>query len=248
MPRRTSVSKTPAAFEPETAYAILQTNGTAPVIVGTIVSLLNVLPITIATMCGFFAMTRRALPITLRSALTVAATFFGVVSLLVTPIVLLIASPLVTYLVWTMAKRAKYWAERSTGHRNEQENVASGEAGLFANVLRNVAGRSRTIDPAKVKASTGIYFGVLIAATVLVAPPWLPESHITLRGSPVVTGYVLGTTDNNIAVLVSRPRQVIYIKPREVISQALCSSHYGYLYTTLPYVVARGVIANYPPC
>ena len=193
-----------ADFNPATAYGIIQSSGTANVIIGTVISLIPSIAIITA------------------SGLIVYLVFYPRDTKL---------SPAAELAVWTSMSMLVLIALLTIALRYL---IAIGLWMLFILILLKFRGDikealDRHADSRTVRnAARG--FGFIIAVTVIfgivLSPPWMPSEYLVFNNGQSVTGYVLNETQTGMAVLQASPREVLYYgDPRSSLQEEyVCSN------------------------
>lgn len=212
-----------AAFEPETAYGILQASGTATIIIGTIISLLGPFGMEAVAFLAYSVLSRRSTSDHSRTVQITLLMLASIVTLFTAP-VLLFGVLLFDALLYASIRM---YGPRVT-NRVGMKVTDSRRANVIA--LRIVL---------SFLALGACYF-------VIITPPWLPAERIEVKKSPAVIGYVLGTTSGEVAILTMQPRRVIILDISDITERSLCSA--GGTFGTATLSAILGQSAKYPRC
>jgi hypothetical protein len=191
-----------ADFNPATAYGIVQSSGTANVIIGTVISLVPSIAIIAASgLVVYLVFYPRSKPLSPAAELAVwtSMTMLVLIALLTIALRYLIAIG-----IWMLF--ILFLLKFRTPIRNALKE--HGDAPVIRNAARG--------------------FGLIIAVTVIfgivLSPPWMPSEYLVFKNGQSVTGYVLSETQTGMAVLQASPREVLYYgDPRSLQEEYVCS-------------------------
>lgn len=206
-----------AQFNIETSYAILQASGTGAIVVGTVISLIPGISVTIA--CGSAWLATAYTPDFGTSvALWLATALFTCITVLTTPLKywpLVVACVLALAAGWTFKERFR------KASQPRRKWLAAVIAALFA---------------------------LLLIVGIVQSPPWGPEEDFAFSGQPVVTGYLLGQTDQVTTILIAKPRKIDYYKTATLKNQFACKNVSTFSYSLIHYVPGFNTAPPYPAC
>jgi hypothetical protein len=227
---------TVAGGDPETAYAILQAQGTGTVIIGALLTSIGfvIAPIGVALIATPSKTTVGSRPgnhYMLGFLLLIVAAF-------TTPWFQLLVIAGSTLLVWLIV-----------------------EGTMMASMV--LAGVPKWKRQMKFQSNYLItlsltYICFAIAGAFINSTPWLPTEKISLHGYSPMTGYVLARDDSQIVVLRYRTWVIQNVPTREVTSVQECTTHYYWREETVigllfklrlfPFGIANGLPQHYPSC
>ena len=186
-----------AQFNPETAYGILQANGTTSVVIGTVISLIPSIAI-IAALClisWLIYSEHDELSEGLVFALWTTMGVLVLIALITTPvryILFLAGCTLLVLIVWAI----KTWIK-------EIQKKTAGQIG------------SRVL---------ALFVAAILVFGVVISPPWMPPEHLSFSHAPPVTGYILTQSSDGVTVLQISPRKLMYYGPGALTGQTPCSN------------------------
>jgi MFS family permease len=209
-----------ASFEPETAYEILQANGTGTVVVGSIVSLLGPALIAITIICwqAYISTGKEHQHRQRRGRLLVALQLLVGFSLFLTPTVVFVAIPVTVALALLETRLLRRWVGKQRG----KYMTGSGED--RDEKARRVTKESISLTSLAKKPSVVISV-LLVALYVFFSTPWFPSERISIRGAErTETGYILSATGDDITMLIhtSTGNAVRHFDPHLVIKRIPC--------------------------
>ena len=221
-----------SAHDPETAYAILQIQGTGNVIAGSLISGVGLIvaPLAVISFCAYKI---RRDPN--KASLAWLAGIFGIFIVaytapfgIFTALVALTAAS--SLILWIMRSIFCWYARQKNNGGPPRARLSFYEI-------------------------TAIYLGLtLLFFTSYVLPPWLPAENIMV-GKSTITAYVLSQDPTTTYILQENPVKIIRLPTSEIISQTYCSTS-GYLIGDEPLVqllrrigfLAPGQAPIYPRC
>jgi hypothetical protein len=218
----------------ETAEGILQASGTATVVIGALIPAMGLVTLAL-TAVAVNLLVFGAIDDSLRPLAVALAGIFLLASFFTTPIFFLFM------LALGVAVNLKLRSSMPSHPKRSK----------FEMWLRS------RVNPDNVKERWSVYYlmGAIVLLFVFLATsstPWLPAETITFSNKHQLTGYVLGETTNDLAVLTYRTRRIVDITPNSIISRAICSEsgaiYNGFFYETLPTLIAQHNTSNYPAC
>ena len=183
-----------AKFNIETTYGILQASGTGAVIVGTVISLIPGIAVTVALASGLVVIFYNGMDDRIYFPLWVTIVFFSIIASVTTPVEYL---PVILACV-----------------------VGIVVARLFRKHIRRWSPRLKRIVATYVAA----IFAIILMVGVIQGSPWGPEEHFIFKGSQQVTGYLLSQTDTTTAILQARPREIGYYATAQLTTQDACKN------------------------
>jgi len=195
-----------ADFNPATAYGIVQSSGTANVIIGTVISLIPSIAIIAASGLIVYLVfyPHDKLSAAAELAVWTSMSMLVLIALLTIALRYLIAIGLwVLFILFLLIFRKKI-----------KDALKLDKEAKDAPVIRN--------------AARG--FGLIIAVTVIfgivLSPPWMPSEYLVFKNGQSVTGYVLSETQTGMAVLQASPREILYYgDPRSSLQEEyVCSN------------------------
>jgi hypothetical protein len=90
---------------------------------------------------------------------------------------------------------------------------------------------------------------VLIAA---ISPLWLPLERLEIRSSKPVTAYVLSTTDQDVTILIPKPKKIRHIDTSDLVGRIPCRPRQSFRQSlsnfSLAMVIFGSQTAKYPSC
>jgi hypothetical protein len=191
-----------ADFNPATAYGIIQSSGTANVLIGTVISLIPSIAIIAASGLIVYLIFYPHPKLTPAAELAVwtSMSLLVLIALLTIPLRYIIA-----IVVWMLFILLLLMFRKSIKTALEHDDNTR--------LLRN--------------AARG--FGFIIALTlifgIVLSPPWMPSEYLVFKNGQSVTGYILSQTQTGMAVLQASPRQVLYFQdPRFLQREYICSN------------------------
>ena len=199
-----------AKANPETAYAILQTSGTANVVIGTVLSLIP----SIALIGASYLAIRRIFVQFPNSKLADSGELNQAEELG----------------IWTSICTLFLIAVLTVPFRYSPAPAVVVATLILARIFRNrinKAGReNKKLGGRVVKAAAVLIAGTLLAGVIL-APPWMPAERLAFtKASKIkpVAGYVLDQSQTGLTVLSIDPTQVVYFGPKDLVSEVACSA------------------------
>jgi hypothetical protein len=200
-----------ASFEPETAYEILQANGTSTVIIGSVISLLGPALIAAAIICWQAYVStgkeRRQRRYRLLMALELSVGF----GLFLTPALVFVGVPAIVALAVLELHLIRRWRSKQRGEDREER-------------ARRVTKESASLTSLAKRPSV-VLSVLLVAVYVFFSPSWLPSERVSIRGAErTETGYILSATSDDITMLIptSAGNIVRHVDPHLVIKRMPC--------------------------
>jgi hypothetical protein len=217
-----------SAGDPETAYAILQSQGTTSVIVGSLISAIGLL----APAAAFLAIrvvmgpTNDGISKGIMFALAVGA---ALLTLLDGPAVLIAGSLLLSFPISIIARTYSYTYKSAP----DGKGPYSGKDVILA-----------------------AYVASALVLTTLTTTPWIPAEDFSVKGHPVVTGYMLSQDNGIDTILTYKPTGVMLTLSGDISRQVTCRApNYWKEQETINQYLggfmnrANGSITTkYPPC
>jgi hypothetical protein len=223
-----------AKANPETAYAILQTGGTANVVIGTVLSLIPSIALIGASYLAVGRIWVRFSRSPDSSELTQAEELG----------------------IWTSICALFLIAILTIPFRYSLAPAAVVVALILARIFRDRIEKARTEKKTwvgrVVKLAAGLIAAGLLAG-VIIAPPWMPAEQLTFTTASKykpVAGYVLDQSQTGLTVLSIDPRQIMYFGPKDLLSETACSAFRS---DDLPIIFHTGLnrffhLYSYPHC
>lgn len=225
-----------AEFNIETAYAILQEGGTAAVLIG---AGLQSLPLIVIPTMGYFVAFHK--PFRSRDTFIQAILLFILIVSLITvifvvPLILLVIT-LLSFLVGILT------SEFQTG---KQLGTSSEEEGAKQNLATRREANARAKRERNARSMIVACIGILFALGVMFnTSGWLPTERLTMHNR-TISGFVLSISNGYYAILLIKPREVIYINSSEVTNKSLCAAQASWFRKPLSYLFYKPY--NYPSC
>ena len=215
-----------SAFNPETAYGVLQSAGTASIIVGSIVSLFGPLSLVILVTLIGWMIEKHIADTYLRGALISIIIFFGVVTFLMTPIFFsLIYLSAIPMLWFSLHLARSSSAQRSSVPRAEWRKLIP-----FA------------------------YITLIFVFFEVYSPPWLPSERLEFKNAAPAIGYIVARSSDDLTILTDKPREIRHYDPKSLIKETVCSlpSDFSFVFSVYSFgwtpSVFPGYAARYPKC
>jgi hypothetical protein len=228
-----------ANFDPETAYAILQTAGTGTIIIGVFLSSAGF----IAYIAVFLCIARyRMLKVSETHAgeqgnfLVAAGTLFGVVAFLTTPAILFVG--LVILFLATLWP-PKFLTTRKTAETDD--NSDSAEKGKRRSRLKAFLAAPQQLNT----RITLIASMTILVVILVVTSPSLPIEELTLKGSHPLAAYVLSSQGSSYVVLLPNSSKIEFL--HKVTDVKLCDPGNDALLSPLPRLLFA-LRPHYPLC
>jgi hypothetical protein len=191
-----------ADFNPATAYGIVQSSGTANVLIGTVISLIPSMAIIMASGLIVYLIfyPHPKLGPAAELAVWASMSILVLIALLTIPLRYIVAIAVWVLFVLILLVFRKQIKTALAQHQNTL---------LVRNAARG--------------------FGFIIALTlifgIVLSPPWMPSAYLVFKNGQSVTGYVLSETQTGMAVLQASPRRVLYYQdPRSLQEEYICSN------------------------
>jgi hypothetical protein len=211
-----------ADFDAQTAYAVLKSGGTTPILLGVSLSYVWAIAAVGAILVFYVDKQNRSAGDNAGSAAVFAIIVATIVNVLTAPIVvwafsisvalLIFITSLVLYLIFHAGDRAQALLDQA------EEHVAAG--------LRASRSAQRALRRRHKRAKAGLFFSLAVIAIIMITDksPWLPIEVINVSGSSKqYVGYVLSVDDNTLALLNDRPRQVEYVQVKnQTVNRRIC--------------------------
>lgn len=209
----------------DTAYVFLQEQGTAAVLIGTLIFVVPFVSLYFAF--GLFIFLRFGRHVS-RSRYLISLSLLVVglaIAILSLPLAVLLAMALLTLVVafaeWWVRRGLKRTQRELSTHVLEVDNAPAEEKmALLEEKIRLLEERNRRTDEKNRQWSkwrrwldhaNAIAFGLLIATYLLVPSPWLPLEQV--GGDKPVVGWVLSQDEHQLVVLERDPRRAIQLAP-----------------------------------
>jgi hypothetical protein len=230
-----------AAYNPTTAYGILQAEGTGTVIVGSLLSVIGIFPV------WLFAISIFAYDgLTKKRQDSVRAYFIGTLvalflaGIFITPILgLIFMAGVGVFEVWIRGE----WRRNARKDREARGKLAEE---LQFEHDRRVGNLVRTIRKRKSSVpATVVIFAVLLIFQSVSALPWLPTEKVDVKGTGPLVGWVLSSPGTFTSVLLTTG-QIKYLATNAITGRQICID-FGQapINTTIPELTTRSV---YPAC
>ncbi len=211
-----------AGFNVETAYGILQSGGTATVLIGATLSSVGVICVAISAICFYRyieipwdrlkEMTRQ------RQLNSIVGIAFGVASLFTAPVGLLVIIVLIVVAYFVLAYGVGPLLNRIQGGPSD-EQVRTAIARRDPDVMRQMLAKKERNE-----RSARRWFKLTViplAYAILTLPPWMPAQELNIRGAKPVVAYVLSESETNLTILLVVTRHIEYIDISSVISRTV---------------------------
>lgn len=225
-----------AEFNLETAYAILQECGTAAVLIG---AGLQSLPLILIPTMGYFIVFHE--PFTSRNTLMQAILLFIlIVSLIaiifVVPLILLGASILVLI---AGISTSGFQIRKQFGTSSEEDAVDK-------DIATRREAKARARRERSVRSTVVACIGILFALGVMFnTSGWLPTERLTMHNR-AISGFVLSINNGYYAILLIKPRELVYVNMNEITGKSLCAAQASWFRKPLAYLLYKPY--NYPSC
>lgn len=213
-----------ATGDPETAYAILQAEGTGPVIVGSLIPAVSLLlfPLAVIGLSYSTSKVRYASASNLL-LMTVVGIFATIVTVFTAPAGIFVTSILFT-LIATLLARFSLPVRRRTGDKWPSLYIV-----LIA------------------------YAVAVLAFTSLSSEPWLPSDNITLKGQRDFSAFILNQNSQATFILTQNPTAVVQLSSNQIVTTEICKTpSYRSLEATinqwLGNILRTAMIYSYPEC
>lgn len=196
-----------SAGNPETAYAILQAEGTGSVIVGSLISWVGL----IAAPVGIFAFWYLGvLGSRSRDSATAlwqdtASVSLGIFVLAV--IISYFTTPVISFLVITGSWLFTCLVVLAVNVFTQRRAV------------KKVGFREKLPS---IWTMAVLYLGLALVLLAVYGNPWVPPQNIVLRGHPAFSAYILSQTSDTTVILTRDHKLVRQIKTGQIISQEIC--------------------------
>jgi hypothetical protein len=211
-----------AAGNVNTAYAILQAQGTASVAVGSLIPAVGLLIFPVASL-SFYNHQRGNHDQTTKSVLLMIAIVGLILTLFAAPAILL-GTVIVSSFIYAIL----------IGRINKSKKRVL-KVGTFP-------------DPNQVVV---VYFGFMLLLLFLVPYPWLPSQNITVKNGVHITGYIL-SQNADISILTTSPVKVIQVPASKIISESICQPPDGWrsesVFELAGFAFNEETAASYPIC
>jgi hypothetical protein len=203
---------TVAGFDPETAYDILQAEGTGDVIVGSLVSIVGLIFAPVGFILLYtYRSQRRSVPrkpyahYQLLGGLSLV-----VLTIFMSPFFVLLVSVIIVVIATLLSRSYRSWAQ------NKDIKMA---ATLLSRLYRRSSQEIEKVTPPPV--SLGLEAILIYAVAVIVIGfgsnnPWIPSQIIAAKHHPIFTGYVLSEANGELTILIRGPIEVVEISSQNV--------------------------------
>jgi hypothetical protein len=194
-----------AGGDPETAYAILQAEGTASVAVGTLIPAAGLIIFGIGIVLISYSFRYRRKKNTLAAAfLLVAAVAALEMAIITAPAIALLTSIGATaFFVFFSVLVHTTRTGRKDSLKDELKDIDS-KTFLFG--------------------VTAIYSICVLAFMVLYSIPWVPTQNIAIKGRASFSAFVLAQNNTTTFILTQNPIEVIQLPSDRIISQEVCKT------------------------
>jgi hypothetical protein len=223
-----------AAGNPETAYAILQSQGTASVIVGSIIPQIGIFALPTSFVLVSAAENRKFDHLT-RSILLILGMASFVIALFTAPAIFTGISIVGAFMLACM-----YELNNRMGNNTKESTRQSRKWWRPAGGLILV-----------------VYIAFSLAQAAVFPNPWLPSEQIVIKNHTSITGYVLSQNTGLTTILVKNPVSVIQVPSGSISGQTICrtSDYFFYEETVNEFfgnfisrVTVGPLSGTYPPC
>lgn len=230
-----------AAYNPTTAYGILQAEGTGTVIVGSLLSVIGIFPVWLFLI---FLLTYDGL--TKKRQDSVRASFIG--ALVVLFLIGIFIAPVLGLVLMAGVAAFEAWIRGEWRRNARKDRVARRKlpAELQFEYDRRIGNLVRTIRKRKSTIPTSVViFAVLLIFQSVSALPWLPTEKVDVKGTGPLVGWVLSSSGTFTSVLLTTG-QIKYVATNLITGQQICIEFsQAPINITIPELTTRSV---YPAC
>jgi hypothetical protein len=212
-----------AGGDPETAYTILQSQGTATIVVGSLISLVGLVAVPVAIAFMRYAYVHQPTDSNDRTSSYSLALSSGLalIAIYTAPAGELVASVVVALVFG-------YWTSRLFHRKTELDNSKR-----FS---------FKVISPHLLI----IYFITIMIINVASVNPWLPSESISIKGGAPFSGFILSEGGTNALILTADPIGIVQLPRQDITGTAQCEMpEYAYKYATFGELLAR--VTHYFP-
>jgi len=207
----------------ETAEGILQSSGTATVIIGALVPQTGIFTFVLGMGIGGLLISGR-IDKSSKQFATVLTILLIAASAIIAPIGTFVAFSGLVLLLPIWPRRFRRWIKPDSTSRMQRLYIYS-----------------------------MVGWVMLIIVYVAANPvPWIPAEIIVPSKATPFTGYVLSQSDTDVAILTYKNRQIVHMAPRDIVSQTVCRqpgvSFRDSSGETLPMLIYGQNKSNYPAC
>lgn len=222
-----------ANYDFETADGILQSSGTASVVIGALIPTIGYITLPAALSLGAM-LTIGEIDKSSRPFAWVLAAFLFVASVFVAP-----ASAFAITVFWGLLLLIVVLVARRQS-RSQEKNPRTR--------LSSRKSRTRKLPIYTIAAWT-IF---IVINTAVNSVPWLPAEVIVSGRMRPFTGFVLGETVSDVTILTSQTRQIVHVAPSAIISRTVCRqrgvAYGGFFVETIPTLIGGPDNSGYPTC
>lgn len=231
-----------AAYNPQTAYGILQAQGTGTVIIGSLLSLVGLLPLFLTPLV---LAAYDTIPAKMKD--TYRTAYVGLLILLL--LIAVFITPLlgVLVIIYVLALEAYLMVSRQRGEKVIQAARRQRSPEQQFEIDR----RTRELGLKIRKRRRGLSLGMVVTIVFTLfqatvgAVPWLPPTELTVKAGRPVLGWVLAESHSFTTVL-RNSGQISYISTGLITGKRICTFlPYDRLGKTIPEIVAP---ITYPKC
>jgi Ca2+/Na+ antiporter len=207
-----------AAYNPETAYGILQASGTGTVIIGSLLSIIGILPAWLFLACTF-AYDR--IPDKQKDA--AQSTYAGVLVLLF--LIAIFISPIAYLVVMVFIGGIEIYVR--SGRKRGERMIREARARRTPEMQFEIDKRTREMVLYLKRRKPGLSAGTVIIVVLTLwqftvgALPWLPTEQLNIKGGSTTVGWVL-STDPSFTTVLSVTGQIRYITTDSILQKKIC--------------------------
>lgn len=230
-----------AAYNPTTAYGILQAEGTGTVIIGSLMPSLGIIPVALTSfLINYYDKLPKDEQGSFRSAYVGALAFLLVIGIFITPIAGLVLMIIFdAFQIWIRGEWKRN-VKKDLEARKKLPAELQFELDRAIKKLSWQAGRRK----GGLSVSTALVAVVFLLQSVN-SPPWLPTEKIDVRGSSPLVGWVLSNSDTFTSVLTLSGR-IEYVTTSSIAGREICIAFSQAPITkTIPEVTVH---SPYPAC
>jgi Ca2+/Na+ antiporter len=235
-------------FNFETADGILQSGGTANVIIGAIIPLLGLITPTAIVILRLLFIANRIGEHS--KAITIAAMILlGLTSLIISPAWYLLPIPVyvIASVLPLIFPANKTRSDRISNLEDRTRNNATDKPRQPA--------RHRQRNPRERFTAfwVVVYIAFAFVSLVSESAPWVPSEIIAAKGfNHSFTGYIFSETDTDVTILTARTKTIIHIRTSDLISRTVCEqrgiAYNGFFLETLPQFLFGNDQSHYRQC
>lgn len=218
----------------ETADGILQSSGTATVVIGALMPVIGFIIFTL----GFWllaALVIEDVKIAPKALVLGCGIFLVLTGLFVTPISFICLTILAPIAGFASGRAVRALSERSSGGTTSRKSRAHARL-RSARTFYVISG----------------YILLLLFVAAINPTPWIPAEIIASTTMRPFTGYVISDSQTDVVILVSHDGKIVHIDPTKITSQVVCRQqgvvYGGFFLDTLPMLINATSQAHYPAC